>query len=87
MHYDIRVFTKKWDGNKYIPAKREEIVKLKSFTIVISYLTEEGWIEKSRMRIPNYYTEVSHLKKLITMLMSQHSKIENILGCDIELLG
>lgn len=85
--YDIRVFTKKWDGNKYIPAKRDEIVKLKSFTIVISYLTEEGWVEKVRLRIPNYYKEVSDLKELITMLMSQHSKIENILGCDIELLG
>lgn len=85
--YDIRVFTKIWDGNKYIPAKREEIVKLKSFTIVISYLTEEGWVEKVRLRIPNYYKEVSDLKELITMLMSQHSKIENILGCDIELLG
>lgn len=85
--YDIRVFTKIWDGNKYIPAKREEIVKLKSFTIVISYLTEEGWVEKVRLRIPNCYKEVSDLKELITMLMSQHSKIENILGCDIELLG
>lgn len=85
--YDIRVFTKIWDGNKYIPAKRDEIVKLKSFTIVISYLTEEGWVEKVRLRIPNYYKEVSDLKELITMLMSQHSKIENILGCDIELLG
>lgn len=82
--YDIRVFTKKWDGNKYILVKREEIVKLKSFTIVISYLTEEGWVEKVRLRIPNYYND---LKELITMLMSQHSKIENILGCDIEILG